>query len=295
MSKKVIAIIGPTGIGKTDLAISIAKMFNLKIISADAFQIYKDMNIGTNKPTQTEISDVSYYGINLVDVNNQYSIYNFQNYARNIIDESDKPVILVGGSMLYLDSVIYNYSLPNNFNNSNKYLELSNQELYDKLNELDPIAASSLHVNNRNRITTALNYFLQFHESIRNNNDKKTFYYDVLFIYIKPIDKWELNKQNTLRINKMFKMGWINEVKFLLNKYPNFLNYGSAKAIGYQQIANSIISGKDIDIQNIINKTNKFVKHQLSWYKKHEQEYLIINHCQEIDKIKNRINEFITK
>ena len=148
MSNKVIAILGPTGIGKTDLALIISKLYDLSIISADAFQIYKELNIGVNKPILSEIDLNKYFGINLISVNEKYSIFDFQNYARNIINNSKLPVILVGGSMLYLDSVIYDYTLPKDFDNSNKYEDYSNEELYELLKNKDPLSANKLHMNN---------------------------------------------------------------------------------------------------------------------------------------------------
>lgn len=264
--KKVIVIIGPTGIGKTDLALKLAKFYGFNIISADAFQIYKEINIGTNKPDLDEIKDVSYYGLNLVDLNYNYSIFQFQKYARKIIDESSNPTIIVGGSMLYLDSVIYDYNLRPEFDNSKRYEELSNSELYEKLTMLDPISARTLNVNNRKRIITALNYFLQFHESIRANTNKKIPYYDFFVIYLKPTKKEILNEKNAKRIDLMLEKGWIKEVEQILSKYPNFLSFNSSKAIGYKEIALSILNNEPVNKQAIVIKTNRYVKHQLSWY-----------------------------
>ncbi|MBO6095347.1 tRNA (adenosine(37)-N6)-dimethylallyltransferase MiaA, partial [bacterium] len=97
MSKKVIAILGPTGIGKTDLALILSRLYDLNIISADAFQIYKELNIGVNKPVINELNLQKYFGINLISINEKYSIFDFQQYARNIINNSTLPVIIVGG------------------------------------------------------------------------------------------------------------------------------------------------------------------------------------------------------
>ncbi|MBR4486316.1 tRNA (adenosine(37)-N6)-dimethylallyltransferase MiaA, partial [bacterium] len=126
---------------------------------------------------------------------------------RNIINNSKLPVILVGGSMLYLDSVIYDYTLPKDFDNSNKYEDYSNEELYELLKNKDPLSANKLHMNNRNRVATALNYYEQFHESIVLNKNKTKLVYDVFFIYLKPVNKQRLNKQNALRIKKMLQLG----------------------------------------------------------------------------------------
>lgn len=292
--KKIIAILGPTGIGKTDLAIKLAKSFKLNIISADAFQVYKEMNIGTNKPKEEDIENLNYYGINLVDVDHNYSIYEFQNYVRNIIDNSDQTSIIVGGSMLYLDSVIYNYSLRPDFDNSNKYEELSDEELYKRLQALDPIAAKTIQIQNRKRIITALNYFLQFNESIRNNNQKYTNYYDVFFIYLKPYNKLVLNENNKKRVIRMLEDGWINEVSSILKKYPSFLKYNSSKAIGYSEIASSIINKNELNIQRIIIRTNQFVKHQLAWYKKYENKFNIISNSVNLSEDSlQKIKEFL--
>ena len=293
MSNKVIAILGPTGIGKTDLALIISKLYDLSIISADAFQIYKELNIGVNKPILSEIDLNKYFGINLISVNEKYSIFDFQNYARNIINNSKLPVILVGGSMLYLDSVIYDYTLPKDFDNSNKYEDYSNEELYELLKNKDPLSANKLHMNNRNRVATALNYYEQFHESIVLNKNKTKLVYDVFFIYLKPVNKQRLNKQNALRIKKMLQLGWMNEVKQLLKTYPHFLNYNAAKAIGYRTIVNSILNNKQLDFERIVFDTNHYVKHQLSWYKRYEEKCLVLNHYLDIKNHQKELEKFI--
>lgn len=295
-NNKVIVILGPTGIGKTDLAIKIARMFNLNIISADAFQVYKGMNIGTNKPHKDEINMLRYYGIDLVDPSHSFNIFEFQKYARNIINNSTFNSLIVGGSMLYLDSVIYDYSLRINFDNTNKYDSISTHDLYEKLKSLDPLSASEIKEQNRNRIITALNYFLQFNESIKLNNNKSNSYYDTFIIYLKPENKQILNKLNEKRIDLMFDNGWKEEVKLILKKYPNFLNFNSSKAIGYREIATSLINNTEINKENIIIKTNQFVKHQLSWYKKNENKFDIILSNKNIDEtLIKKIKKFLEK
>lgn len=293
--KKVIVIIGPTGIGKTDLALVLAKKYGFSIISADAFQIYKEINIGTNKPNLAALEGTKYYGLDLIELNHNYSIFEFQKYARDIIDNDKNPVIIVGGSMLYLDSVIYDYSLRPEFDNSNKHEWISDEALYEQLLQLDPLAAKTISKSNRKRIITALNYFLQFKESIRANNNRKELYYDVFTIYLKPDDKKNLNEKNKLRINKMIQNGWIDEVKTILDKYPDFLNYNAAKAIGYLEIANAILNKQEIDVERISIKTNQYVKHQLSWYNNHysSQENVYITNNLDDSLIYEKINLFL--
>ena len=293
MNKKVIAILGPTGIGKTDLALILSKLYDLNIISADAFQIYKELNIGVNKPVINELNLQKYFGINLISINEKYSIFDFQTYARNIINSSTLPVIIVGGSMLYLDSVIYDYTLPSNFDNSNKYENYNNEELYELLKTKDLLSANKLHKNNRNRVMTALNYYLQFHESITLNKNRNKLVYETLFIYLKPLNKQILNEQNALRIKKMLNKGWIKEVKDLLDIYPDLWNYNAIKAIGYKTILNSILNNEKLDIQRIIYDTNHYVKHQLSWYKRYENNCLILNNYKEWTKYQKVIENFI--
>lgn len=294
MSKKVIAIIGPTGMGKTDLALTLFKQYHLPVISVDAFQIYIEMNIGVNKPKPSEIMSVPYYGINLVHVNNNYSIYDFQKYARQLINDSPTPVILVGGSMLYLDSVIYDYTLPADFDNSNHYEGHTDIEIYQELLVLDPIACQKIDPNNRKRLITALNYYLQYHQSIFTNNNKEVLYYDALFIYLKPENKDELNQKNAQRIQHMFAEGWKQEVALILHDYPAFITYNAAKAIGYSEIAAAIMNGSDdVDITKIEHRTNLYVKHQLSWYKRYEDHCLVIHSPSEFCKIKEQVDHFL--
>ena len=142
--KKVIIITGPTGIGKTKLSLNLAKMFNTELINGDAYQIYKGLDILTAKPTDEEMASVKHYLMNELDPFIPFSIFQYQKLVRAIVDKTEIPII-VGGSGLYIDSVIYNYKFDEE-DEKDEYFKSSytNEELYDILFKLDPIAASKI-------------------------------------------------------------------------------------------------------------------------------------------------------
>ena len=159
--KKVIVITGPTAVGKTKLSIEIAKRLQTDIINGDAYQIYQKMNIGTAKPTDDEKQGVIHHYMDFLDSSKTYSIAEFQKGVRECIDDltsKNKVPLIVGGSGLYIDSVIKNYQFleEKRSNEQSKYDSLTNEELHQVLANLDPDKASEIHPNNRKRVLRAI-------------------------------------------------------------------------------------------------------------------------------------------
>ena len=153
--KKVIIITGPTAVGKTKLSIEVAKYFNTPLINGDAYQIYKHLDILTAKPTISEMENVHHYLMDELDPKQNFSIYDYQKLVRDLIEKIDTPII-VGGSGLYIDSVIYDYRFSDN--NSFKFNDegLTNEELHNILSKLDSENAAKIHPNNRKRVIRAI-------------------------------------------------------------------------------------------------------------------------------------------
>ena len=127
----IICIVGPTGVGKTKLSVELAKKYNGIVINADAMQVYKGMNIGTAKIKEEEKESIPHYLFDIVDVNKNYTVFDYQKDARKLIEEhKDKTIIFVGGTGLYLKSALYNYEFPDNNEIQNTYDDLTNEELY---------------------------------------------------------------------------------------------------------------------------------------------------------------------
>ena len=156
--KKVLVIAGPTASGKTSFSIELAKRLNTEIISGDSIQVYKGFDIGSGKVTEAEKEGVPHHLIDILEPGTQYSVKDFQKEARTLIDNSSKPMIIAGGTGLYLKACLYDYvftdeeASPRN----EKYDQYTNHELYEMLVERDPVQADKIHENNRQRVLRSL-------------------------------------------------------------------------------------------------------------------------------------------
>ena len=154
------AIVGPTGSGKTSLACTLAKDFNLPIVNADAFQIYQEMDIGTAKIDKDDPFYKSHYLIDIVKPDENYSVKQYRDDFDKIISgllANHKDIIICGGTGLYLRAAIYDYSFPEEGNiDTSKYDSMTNEELYDLLKKIDPKSVEKIHQNNRKRVIRAL-------------------------------------------------------------------------------------------------------------------------------------------
>ena len=157
--KDIIVIVGPTGVGKTKLSVGLAKLINAEIINADSMQVYKDLNIGTAKVKKEEKENIPHHLFDIVNVEEMYTIYDYQKDCREKIIEiinRGKKVILVGGSGLYIRSALYDYKL-NKETKRNEYEDLSNENLFDMVKKIDP--GTQIHPNNRKRLITCISIF----------------------------------------------------------------------------------------------------------------------------------------
>ncbi|MGL4949914.1 MAG: tRNA (adenosine(37)-N6)-dimethylallyltransferase MiaA, partial [Anaeroplasmataceae bacterium] len=214
MNKKIIVVVGPTGIGKTKLSVEIAKKLNIDIINADSVSVYKDLNIGSAKPTIDEQQNVKHHLLDFLELNADYSVANFQKSARDIIDHnSNDAIIICGGTGLYIQSVLFDYdfkaskrddALLEQFNN------LSNQELYDYLlsinNDFDK---DKLHMNNRKRVLRLIQMTLE--NKLSSNNKAKSMY-EHFIIYLNLDNRDELYTRINKRVDNMIDAGLLNEV-----------------------------------------------------------------------------------
>ena len=192
----ILAIVGPTGVGKTKLSVELAKKLNAIIINNDAMQVYKDMNIGTAKPTVEERDNIVHYLLDFVDVNDNYTVFDYQKDARKIIDDNkDKNIIFVGGTGLYLKATLYDYRFEEE-NETDDYANCSNDELYEMVLKKDK--DSKIHKNNRQRMVRFLNK-----KSTEQVEAKKL--YDVVFIGL-TTDRDNLYKRIDDRVDQMIKV-----------------------------------------------------------------------------------------
>ena len=218
----IIVIIGPTGVGKTKLSLSLAHQYNAEIINADAMQIYKEMNIGTAKVIDTE--GIPHHLLSIRSVNNPYSVYEYQKEGREVLNKllkDHKNVIIVGGTGLYIKALLYDYKFSDEEVNNN-YDNLTNEEI---LNEIKKVEDTDIHINNRKRLVRALN-------RIKNNNKEeangdKLLYDNVYFIGL-TTDRDILYDRINKRVDEMVLDGLIEEVKDLYDKNINTIPINTA-------------------------------------------------------------------
>ena len=275
MGKHLITIIGPTAIGKTTLAIKIANYFKTEIVSADSRQFYKEMNIGTAKPSTSELNSIKHHLINNKSVNDDYNIYDYEKDALKSIESifNKKDIaILVGGSGLYINTVLYGLDeipgISAEVRNS-LYLDLELKgikKLQEKLKLLDPSSYRSIDINNPRRLIRALEVSISTGKSyssfLKKKKKKRDFNIIVLGMNQERLD---LYKKINTRVDNMVENGLINEVKELYTlKGLNTLN-----TIGYSEVFNYIEDKYSLDecVNEIKKNTRRYAKRQLTWFK----------------------------
>lgn len=272
----IIVIMGPTASGKSTFVEQIHSYFNNPlIVNADAFQIYKDMDIGTAKIEKNDPLRESYSLLDVVSPNQTYSSRDYQKDFRNSVDKAIKDkrdVIVVGGTGLYVKAALYDYDFVdkkedngNSFDSAN----LSNEELYCLLQKGDPISASKIHINNRKRVIRALEILAETGKtksSIIDSQNHKLIYSDVYFFFVNP-NREELYSKINERVDKMFEKGLVEEVKTLLNKYC--LSITAKQAIGYQEVIEYLQGNLSLEAakETIKKRTRNYAKRQITFFK----------------------------
>ena len=283
--RKVIVISGPTGIGKTALATYIARLFNLPLINGDASQMKKRMDIGTANIKEDEVDGIKTYLFKFLEPNSDFSIKDYQDLARPIIDKHECSIIS-GGSGLYIDSALLDYDLDNNARDKDLDYDLNNEDLYELLKSKDPLLASKTHPNNRKRV-------LRYLEIAGETKKTPTEVYDILYITLDEARDTLYDKINN-RFDKMIDAGWLNEVRALKKEG---IDLSKLKEIGYKELNDYLENNLDFNnVSNIIKqKTRNYAKRQLTWFRgsknKYSKYYVFSN--SDLDNIIKLIDEFI--
>lgn len=274
---KLIIITGPTGTGKTKLSIEIAKKYHTEIINGDAYQVYKDMNILTAKPSLEERCNIPHHLFDIREINEEYSVADYQKNVRNLIYDFKKRSIIpliVGGSGLYLDSVIYDYDFTKTGRNEDfekKYEHLTNVELHSILETYNKDAAAKIHMNNRKRVLRAIE-LSESNALITTFNDRLL--YDPLIIFLNE-DREKLYNALNHRVDKMVEEGLVEEVKKISSKN---VSKTAEKAIGYKELLPYINNEKSLSecIDDVKKNTRHYAKRQITWFK-HKDHIIILN------------------
>ncbi|MDA9356781.1 tRNA (adenosine(37)-N6)-dimethylallyltransferase MiaA [Flavobacteriaceae bacterium] len=275
MDKYLISIVGPTAIGKTNLAIQLAEQYSTEVISADSRQFYEELNIGTAKPSNEDLNKVKHHLINNKSIKENYSIGEFEKDAIEKITNVHKKsniAILVGGSGLYID--VINYGLDKMPKNDDKIREFLNNEfklnglsfIQNQLKEKDLISYNNIDLNNHRRIIRALEVSISSGKPYSSYLNKKKIKRNFKTIEIGLKDTRELIYERiNNRVDTMVKDGLIQEVKELV-KYKNL---NSLNTIGYKEIFNYLDNTTNLKdtINKIKKNTRRFSKRQMTWFK----------------------------
>ena len=269
--KKVLAIVGPTAVGKTNFGIECANTFNGEIISGDSIQIYKGLDIGSAKPTKQELSQAKHNLIDIKEPTDNYSVKQFQDLGRECIEKihnENKLPIIVGGTGLYIKALLYDYEFFDEEEEDNQYEELSNEQLYEELKKKDPKALEKIHINNRKRLVRALNIFEKHNKGIseiKDNQEHKPIY-DCLIIGL-TTSRDNLYNRIDQRIDKMIEDGLVDEIKGLLDKGINFDNQ-CMQGIGYKEFREYFDGSKSLEecIEQVKTNSHHFAKRQYTFF-----------------------------
>ncbi|MCR5078703.1 MAG: tRNA (adenosine(37)-N6)-dimethylallyltransferase MiaA [Bacilli bacterium] len=267
----ILVLTGPTGSGKSALAIALAERLGAAIINADAFQVYQELSIATAKPSLEDRSKVPHYLYDFVPIEKDYDIYSYQKDLRALLSkiEGKYPyLIIAGGTGLYIRSALYDYDLSSSEHyDMGEYEGLSNDALYERLREVDPVSASKTHPNNRRRVMRALEIYLATGERKSDIEDRQSHkpIYPVRFFGLSK-EREEVYSSCDKRVETMFEAGLLEENRALLEKYGQtphaFQAIGVKETIPYFKGERSLEETKSLIKAN----TRHYVKRQLTFF-----------------------------
>lgn len=276
-----IVLVGPTAVGKTEFSIELAKKVNGEIISGDSMQVYKQMDIGTAKITQDEMSGIPHHMIDILEPDENFSAYEFKNRAQRLIKEitaRGRVPIIAGGTGLYIQSLIYNYDFEDETISEQKSLEieaklseldqLSNEALHQYLATFDELSAQDIHPNNRKRVRRAIQYYLKTKKllSSRKKVQQFTENYDTLLLGIE-MSRDILYQRINKRVDIMLERGLVSEVQQLVDN--GYETSQSMQAIGYKEIVPVIKQELSLDeaTEKLKQHSRNYAKRQMTWFK----------------------------
>ncbi len=280
---KVIVICGPTASGKTALSIQLAKIINGEIVSADSMQIYKEMDIGTAKPSVEEMDGIKHYLIDNVSPTIRYSVANYKKDALEAINEiiqKGKTPIIVGGTGLYVDSLVNGIEyddLEIDLNYREKLEKIADEkgleELYKKAIEIDAKAMEKISPNDKKRIFRVLEIYhstgkTKTEQEIESRKKENPYEFIVFAI---NMDREKLYERINKRVDLMIENGLVDEVKSLIKKYDELPT--AIQGLGYKEVVSYLNDEISYDemIEKIKQETRRYAKRQLTWFRRNKQ------------------------
>ena len=282
MKPIVLALVGPTGSGKTSTAIQLCKKLNAEIVSMDSMQIYRGMDIGTAKPTKDELSQAPHHMIDVADPDELFTVSMYREMAFKVIDDiiaRGKIPMRVGGTGLYLQAISYEMSLGENGADNDLRKELNRiaeepdgpMKLHNRLRLVDPQSAEKLHPNDIRRVIRALEIYETSGKakSERTDEQRKEGPYRVL-VYGLSLPREEMYAKINRRVDEMMNLGLVDEVKaLLLQGIKPSKDGGSMQAIGYKEIVSALNGEISLDqaVHLIKQGSRRYAKRQWTWFR----------------------------
>ncbi|MCB9802823.1 tRNA (adenosine(37)-N6)-dimethylallyltransferase MiaA [Candidatus Nomurabacteria bacterium] len=297
--EKIIVILGPTASGKSDFAVKLAKKFNGEIISADSRQIYKNLDIGSNKISKAEQQGIKHYLLDQIKIDQEFSLFDWQQTAfldiKKIIKNKKLPII-IGGTGLYLSSILQNYQLPETDKELRAKLNtLELKKLKAKLEKIDPLGIKKIDLKNKVHVVRALEYIIANQKNFRDAQQTSDCPYDYL-IFGLTSERENLYQKINQRVDQMIDSGLVEEVKKIYQKFPN-KNLPALSGIGYQEIIKYL--EKKISLEEAIDlikkNTRHYAKRQMTWFRRMEKQGLKIIWNKNLEQVSKYIAKFLEK
>ncbi|WP_330363546.1 tRNA (adenosine(37)-N6)-dimethylallyltransferase MiaA [Butyrivibrio sp. LC3010] len=283
--EKLVILTGPTAVGKTKISIELAKALNGEIISADSMQVYRDMNIGTDKITDEAMQGIKHHLIDILDPSEEFNAFEFKKRAKELITDinnREKLPIIVGGTGFYIQTVLYDVDFSENTEDAeiikykNELTEISKSpdgvhRLHEMLKEIDPEYAGDLHENNIKRVIRALSFYKEtgtrLSEHNKDQRDKQSPY--DFFYFVLTDERSVLYDRIEKRIDKMMDEGLLEEVKGLAARNIDRQST-SMQAIGYKEIFSYLDGENSLEeaVALLKKNTRHFAKRQITWFKR---------------------------
>ena len=291
---KILAVVGPTAVGKTALGIELAQAFNGEIISGDSQQVYRKLDIGTAKASPEEQAAATHHLIDVRDVDETYSVYDFVQEAKaaiNDITSRGKLPIIVGGTGLYLQSLLEGYHLGGELDQKELLAyrtdleSLSDQDLFGKIAELE----LDIPQLNRRRAIRALE-LAKFGQNMENSQTD----YDALLIALND-ERPVLYERINQRVDAMVEGGLLEEAKWLYDNYPQVQ---AARAIGYKELFPYFSGEQSLDeaLDKLKQNTRRFAKRQLTWFRNRMQaDFYLVGQEDYTEKVRKNVSDFLTR
>ena len=294
MNNPIIVLTGPTASGKSAISLEVAQRFNCEIICADSMTVYRGMDVGTDKPTLTDMKGIPHHLLDIKNPDEEFNVSMFIEKVAKLVSEIQHRgniPMLVGGSVLYIDAFVFNYKLPPIAPNKELREELEKlgaEELFEKLCKLDPDCEWTVDRHNRRRIIRALEVWLATERPFSEQKSKTPLPENILYLAVDR-DREKLYAGIDARVDIMFRTGFIEEVKRLKDKYDNNT---AMQAAGYKQIG-EFLDGKTTmeDAATRTKQTHRnYAKRQLTWLRRNQD----IQWIKDIPEAEKLINQFLS-